>query len=70
MKGIHQKESRKQEILMLKLVKWEEEILPEGLMFEVILIGFKPFSSSNASKRTTHPRKAHILAVVQSMFMI
>jgi len=55
---------------MLKLLKWEEKIVPEGPMFEVVPVGSKTSSSSNASKPATHSRKAYILVVVQIMFMI
>ena len=55
---------------MLKLLKWDEEIVPLGPMFEDVLIGSKPSTSSNASKPATHSKKAYILAIVQIMFKI
>lgn len=42
---------------MLKLLKWDEERVPIGPMFEDVPAGFKPSTSSNASKHATHSRK-------------
>ena len=69
-KGIHQQEASKQAILMLKLIKWDGEIVRTGPMFEDAPVRSKPSTSSTASKPATHSRKAYILAVVQSMFKI
>ena len=55
---------------MLKLLKWDEEIVPVGPMFEDVLVGSNPSASYNASKLATHSKKSYILALVQSMFKI
>lgn len=69
-KRVHEQEASKQIVLMLKLLKWDEEIVPVGPTFEDVPIGSKPSASSNASKPSTHSRKAYILVVVQCMFKI
>ena len=55
---------------MHKILKWDEERVPVGPMFEVVPTGFKPSASSKASKPATNSREAYILAVVKIMFKI
>jgi len=68
--GIRYKETHKQGVLMLKLLKYEEEVLPQGPMFEVIPVESKHTTSSNALEPTTHSGKAYKIVVIESMFMI
>lgn len=35
---------------MLKLINWEEVVLPKGPTFDVNLVGSKPYASSNGFK--------------------
>ena len=67
-RSIDQQEARKITVLMLKIVKWEEEVVPIGPTFEGDPTGFKPSASPSAVKPAIHSRIAHILVIIESMF--
>ena len=65
---IQEKEENKFTALLIKLVKWEEYVVPIGIMFEGDPVGFKSCTSPSAPKATNHSRKEKILVITKSMF--